>query len=53
MEAKADDMLDRSNAMNELNAKPVDEAKALEEKYKNNTASVDDELASMKAELGL
>lgn len=53
MEAKADDMLDRSNAMNELNAKPVDETKALEEKYKNNTASVDDELASMKAELGL
>lgn len=53
MEQKANDMLDRSNAMNELNSKPVDEAKALEEKYKNNTASVDDELAAMKAELGI
>ena len=53
MEQKANDMLDRSNAMNELNSQPVDDAKALEDKYKNNVASVDDELAAMKAELGL
>lgn len=53
MEQKANDMLDRSNAMNELNSQPVDDAKALEEKYKNNTASVDDELAAMRSELGL
>lgn len=53
MEQKANDMLDRSNAMNELNSQPVDDAKALEDKYKNSVASVDDELAAMKAELGL
>ena len=33
MEAKADGMLDRSNALSELNAKPVDDAAALEAKY--------------------
>lgn len=55
MEAKADQMLDRANAMNELNQQPIDEAAALEEKYAQagSTAAVDDELAKMKEELGL
>lgn len=55
MEAKADSMLDKANAMSELNQKPVDEAASLEEKYTNagSSTSVDDELAKMKAELGL
>lgn len=54
MEEKANRMLDTSNAMSELNAQPIDEAKALEEKYANvGKAEVDDELAKMKAELGL
>lgn len=53
MEQKANEMLDRSNAMNELNSQPVDDAKALEEKYKATTASVDDELAALKASMGL
>ena len=33
MEDKASKMLDEANAMAELNAQPVDEAKALEDKY--------------------
>ncbi|MBC2888082.1 PspA/IM30 family protein [Gordonibacter massiliensis (ex Traore et al. 2017)] len=55
MEAKADGMLDRSNAMSELNAKPVDEAAALEAKYAaaGSDAAVEDELAKLKAEMGL
>ena len=55
MEAKADGMLDRSNALSELNAKPVDDAAALEAKYAaaGNDAAVDDELARLKAEMGL
>ena len=55
MEAKADAMLDQANAMEELNAAPVDEAAALEAKYKGATAdaAVDDELAKLKAEMGL
>lgn len=55
MEAKADKMLDTANAMSELNSKAVDEAQALEEKYKSadTNASVEDELASLKAKLGL
>lgn len=54
MEQKADQMLDRANAMEELNAKPVDEAKSLEEKYAGaSSSSVDDELARMKQEMGL
>lgn len=48
-------MLDRSNALSELNAKPVDDAAALEAKYAaaGNDAAVDDELARLKAEMGL
>ncbi len=55
MEAKADAMLDQSNAMEELNKQPVDEAAALADKYSaaGKSASVDDELEQMKKELGL
>jgi|SRR5690554_961326 len=55
MEEKADKMLDSANAMSELNEQPVDEAQALEEKYQNadTNASVEDELAAMKKQLGL
>ena len=54
MEEKADRMLQRETAMAELNAAPKDEAAALEEKYSGaGSAAVDDELAKMKAELGL
>lgn len=54
MEDKADRMLDEATAMSELNTEPIDEAKALEEKYASQGgASVDDELEKMKKELGL
>ena len=54
MEEKADRLLDREAALAELNAKPVDEAAELEAKYGSAApAAVDDELARMKAELGL
>lgn len=54
MEDKADRMLDEATAMSELNTEPIDEAKALEEKYASQGgASVDDELAKMKKDLGL
>lgn len=54
MEDKANRMLDEATAMSELNTEPIDEAKALEEKYaKQGGASVDDELAKMKADMGL
>lgn len=53
MEEKADRMLDEATAMSELSREAVDEAQALEQKYKsaNTSASVEDELASMKAQL--
>lgn len=55
MEAKADAMLDQANAMTELNAQPKDEAAELEKKYagSDTSAAVDDELAKLKAEMGL
>ena len=55
MERKADQMLDQANAMAELNTAPVDEAAALEAKYASaaGDAVVDEELAKLKAELGL
>ena len=55
MEAKADAMLDRAEAMSELNSAPTDPAAALEAKYAaaGSSASVEDELAKMKAELGM
>ena len=53
MEDKANNMLDKANSMAELNSKPVDEAKALEEKYATGSTSVEDELAALKSKLGL
>ncbi len=54
MEEKATRMLDQANAAAELNAPPVDAAKALEEKYAGkDSASVDDELNKLKEEMGL
>lgn len=54
MEGKASKMLDEANAMAELNMEPIDEAKALEEKYAaKGTASVDEELLKLKGELGI
>lgn len=55
MEAKSDAMLDRANAMDELNHQPVDEAAALEAKYANagTDAAVEDELTRLKQEMGL
>lgn len=54
MEAKADRMLDEANSMEELNSTPKDEAAELEKKYSGtNSQSVDDELARLKAEMGI
>ncbi len=54
MEDKAERMLDEATAMSELNKEPIDEARALEEKYSSKgTASVDEELARMKSEMKL
>ena len=54
MEEKVDRMLAQENAMAELNVSPADPAAALEEKYSSaSPSSVDDELARMKAELGV
>lgn len=55
MEKKADQMLDRANAMAELNAAPVNEVEELEKKYAaaDGNSAVDDELARLKAEMGL
>jgi len=54
MEDKVNKRLDTANALADLNAEPIDAAKALEEKYKSGAddASVKDELAAMKARLG-
>ena len=54
MEEKANKMLDTANAAAELDTAAVDEAIALEDKYKAGvTASVDEELAKLKKELGM
>lgn len=53
MEEKADNMLDKANSMAQLNQRPVDEAKALEEKYETTKPSVEDELSALKSKLGL
>ena len=54
MEAKANKMLDEANAMADL-SDTADSATALEEKYRDSAtnASVDVELAELKAKLGL
>ncbi len=55
MEAKADDMLERANAVAELSEKPKDPTEELEKKYEQAgvTAAVDDDLARLKKEMGL
>jgi len=55
MEAKVNRQLDEANARAELDAQPIDAAMALEDKYKNINvdASVNDELATLKQQLGL
>jgi len=55
MEDKINRKLDEANARAELDAAPFDAALALEEKYRgvDVDSSVDDELAAMKAQLGL
>ena len=55
MEAKADQMLDQANAEAELSRTPTDRAEELEAKYTaaGDTKAVDDELARLKAEMGL
>lgn len=55
MEAKADAMMDESNARAELDSKGSDSAAELEKKYAEagQTAAVDEELAKLKAEMGL
>ena len=54
MEAKADRMLDEANAMAELNTAGADNSiKDLEDKYKVSAPAVDDELAAIKAKMGM
>lgn len=55
MEAKADQMLDQANAEAELSKSAGDRAAELETQYAaaGNTKAVDDELARLKAEMGL
>ncbi len=54
MEAKADRMLDEANAMAELNTSGIDNSiEDLEAKYKVSAPAVDDELAAIKAKLGM
>ena len=55
MEEKADRMLDTADAIAELTEEPVDDAEALEAKYAGvaDDAAVEDELARLKADMGL
>ena len=55
MEAKVDKQLDTAESMAELNEQPADGVEALASKYAGaaNSAAVDDELAKLKAEMGL
>ncbi|MBQ1892030.1 MAG: PspA/IM30 family protein [Firmicutes bacterium] len=54
MEDKVNKALDVANAAAELDASAIDEAIAIEDKYKAGvTASVDEELEALKKELGL
>ncbi|GHV34101.1 phage shock protein A [Clostridia bacterium] len=52
LEGRVDKRLDAALAVSELNEEPVDEAAALAKKYEGG-ASVDDELARLKTELGV
>ena len=53
MEQKANKMLDRANAMSELNTPDEDSIESLERKYSSstNSPSVEDELAALKAKM--
>jgi len=55
MEERVNRQLDMAAARAELESQPIDEALALEEKYRdmNVDSSVSDEMAAMKAQLGL
>ena len=55
MEAKADQMLDRADALEELVSKPADPLDELESKYEGaaSAAAVDEDLARLKEEMGL
>ena len=55
MEARVDQKLDAANAMATLNQQPIDEAQALEAKYKSGAANagVENELSALKAKLGI
>ena len=56
MEEKVNKMLDEADAMNELNAQPAsNDIDALTKKYDtgNQSSAIDDELAALKAEMGL
>jgi phage shock protein A len=55
MEAKVDKQLDTAESMAELNSAPADSVEALEAKYAGaaDSTAVDDELAKLKAEMGL
>jgi len=53
-EAQAQERLDRARALGQLNEVPKDEAAALADLYKSGGgAALDDELAALKAEMGL
>lgn len=52
MEEKAEHMLDKANAMAELNSSPKDGIDDLTEKYSVGSADIDAELAALKANLG-
>ena len=54
-EDRANEMLDRANAMSALNTQPVDEASALAERYSHTVrdTAVDAELEEMKRKLGI
>ena len=55
MEAKADEMLDRANAVAELAEQPADPTEDLAKKYADAgaAAAVDDDLARLKKEMGM
>lgn len=54
MEAKADSMLDTADAMATLNSDNADDAETLAKKYESGAdSSVEEELAKLKAEMGL
>ena len=55
MEAKVDKQLDTAESLAELNEKPADDVETLEAKYAGiaDSAAVDEELAKLKAQMGL